>query len=94
MGSGRSQCQLLEATLSFVRDFKLASEVEVPQDPLPGEALKRKGQGKAPTVEQLRKESFNEDPFIPEFLYEAMKGNKRFDSMQVSPCISSIVSKY
>lgn len=86
MGSGRSQCVLLEAMLSFVREFKLASEVELPRDPLPGEpgygAKKGRDSGKPKTVEQLRRESFNQDPFIPEFLYAAMKENKRFDNMQ------------
>ncbi|KAG8899131.1 hypothetical protein FRB99_006909 [Tulasnella sp. 403] len=84
IGSGRSQCALLEATLSFVRDFKLASEVELPQDPLPSEgpATKRKTKGKTVTIEDLRRESFNQDPFVPEFLYDALRQNKRFDSMQ------------
>ncbi|KAG8912936.1 hypothetical protein FRC01_004822 [Tulasnella sp. 417] len=86
MGAGRSQCVLLEAMLSFVREFKLASEVELPKDPLPGEPgygkSKAKDGGKPKTVEQLRRDSFNQDPFIPEFLYAAMKENKRFDNMQ------------
>ncbi|KAG9016020.1 hypothetical protein FRB90_003812 [Tulasnella sp. 427] len=85
MGSGRSQCILLEAMLSFVREFKLASEVELPKDPLPGEpgyAKSKAKDGKPRTVEQLRRESFNQDAFIPEFLYAAMKENKRFDNMQ------------
>ncbi|KDQ16244.1 hypothetical protein BOTBODRAFT_107096, partial [Botryobasidium botryosum FD-172 SS1] len=30
----------------------------------------------------LRVQAWNEDPFVPEFLYDAMKENKRFDSMQ------------
>lgn len=88
MGSGRTQCALLEATLGFVREFKLASEVELPQDPLPAEtgwtqAKRKMKSNKTFTVEEMRRESFNQDPFIPEFLYEAMKENKRFDSMQV-----------
>ena len=84
MGSGQSQCRLVEATLSFVKEFKFASEIELPRDPLPSEggpAGKKKVKGV--TVEELRKASFNQEAFVPEFLYDAMKENKRFDSMQV-----------
>ncbi|KAG9099087.1 hypothetical protein FS749_002158 [Ceratobasidium sp. UAMH 11750] len=32
--------------------------------------------------EQTRQQAWNESPFVPEHLYEAMRQNKRFDSMQ------------
>ena len=35
------------------------------------------------TAEQLKQLSWQQDPFIPQFLYDAMSENKRFDSMKV-----------
>ena len=95
-GGGKTNTALLEAMLLFINEFKLASEVDVPMDPKPGEKLagalaangKKKLNGSTPgtplTVEQLRRRSFLQDPFIPEFLYDALRENKRFDSMTVS----------
>ncbi|KAG9040244.1 hypothetical protein FRB95_000173 [Tulasnella sp. JGI-2019a] len=87
MGSGRSHCALLEATLSFIREFRLAEDVELPKDPLPGEVGGRNAKYKANggptmTIEKMRRESFLMDSFIPEFMYDAMKENKRFANMQ------------
>ncbi|KAG8882910.1 dolichyl-P-Man:Man(5)GlcNAc(2)-PP-dolichol alpha-1,3-mannosyltransferase [Tulasnella sp. 331] len=87
MGSGQSHCTLLQATLGFIREFRLAEDVELPKDPLPGEVGGRGAKYKANggptmTIEKMRRESFLMDSFIPEFMYDAMKENKRFANMQ------------
>jgi hypothetical protein len=51
--------------------------------PLVPKAKPRSGTSTPMSTEQTRQQAWNENPFIPELLYEAMKQNKRFDSMQV-----------
>ncbi|KAG8931531.1 hypothetical protein FRC02_002575 [Tulasnella sp. 418] len=91
MAGVTNRTTLLQATLGFLREFKLASQLDLPKDPLPGEenpfmvSRNKKGSNTGTstplTVEQLRRQSFLQDPFIPDHLYETMRENKRFESI-------------
>ncbi|QRV74931.1 ubiquitin carboxyl-terminal hydrolase [Ceratobasidium sp. AG-Ba] len=71
---------LYEATILFLREF--APERD-PPSPAPAPRSKaRSGTSTPMPPEQTRQQAWNENPFIPEHLYEAMRQNKRFDSMQ------------
>lgn len=67
----------LSGSVVFLRDFQLAANVALPAQPTSS------GRSTPLTPEQLRQLSWQQDSFVPEFLYEAMSENKRFDSMRV-----------
>lgn len=64
----------------FLREFQLEADVPPMEQP-PSSLI---GSDKPLTEEQLRVLSWQQDSFVPEFLYSAMSENKRFDSMRVS----------
>lgn len=73
--------ECVECSVVFLRDFPLESAVPA----LPEKtASSSSGRSTPMTPEQLRQQSWNQDSFIPQFLYDAMSENKRFDSMRVS----------
>ncbi|CAE6536254.1 unnamed protein product [Rhizoctonia solani] len=78
-GSLNGKTSLYEATILFLREFPPQTE---PPPPAAPKAKSRSGTSTPMAPEQTRQQVWNENPFIPELLYEAMKQNKRFDSMQ------------
>ncbi|KAJ1307722.1 hypothetical protein OPQ81_001811 [Rhizoctonia solani] len=78
-GNLSGKTSLYEATILFLREFPPQSESPPPATP---RAKPRSGTSTPMAPEQTREQVWNENPFIPELLYEAMKQNKRFDSMQ------------
>lgn len=68
------------ASVEFLREFQLELDVEPPH--------KSASSGKSTPLhpDQLRQLSWQQDSFIPQFLYDAMSENKRFDSMRVETC--------
>ncbi|CAE6530555.1 unnamed protein product [Rhizoctonia solani] len=78
-GSLSGKTSLYEATILFLREFPPQTESPPPAAP---KGKSRSGTSTPMAPEQTRQQAWNENPFIPELLYEAMKQNKRFDSMQ------------
>ncbi|CAE6465962.1 unnamed protein product [Rhizoctonia solani] len=78
-GSLSGKTSLYEATILFLREFAPQTESPPPAAP---KAKSRSGTSTPMAPEQTRQQAWNENPFIPELLYAAMKQNKRFDSMQ------------
>ncbi|KAG8733076.1 hypothetical protein FRC11_008841 [Ceratobasidium sp. 423] len=78
-GNLSGKTSLYEATILFLREFSPQTE---PPPPAAPKAKSRSGTSTPMAPEQTRQQAWNENPFIPELLYEAMKQNKRFDSMQ------------
>ncbi|KAG9124066.1 hypothetical protein FRC07_012977, partial [Ceratobasidium sp. 392] len=71
---------LYEATIMFLREFGPERD---PPSPAPAPKSKaRSGTSTPMPPEQTRQQAWNENPFVPEHLYDAMRQNKRFDSMQ------------
>ncbi|KAF8604640.1 UCH-domain-containing protein [Ceratobasidium sp. AG-I] len=69
---------LYEAIILFLREFP--SQRDSPS--LTSKPKPQSGSSTPMPPERARQQSWNEDPFIPELLYEALRQNKRFDSMQ------------
>ncbi|KAG8764572.1 hypothetical protein FRC12_008018 [Ceratobasidium sp. 428] len=79
-GSLDGKTALYEATIMFLREFPPERD---PPSPAPAPKSKaRSGTSTPMPPEQTRQQVWNEHPFVPEHLYEAMRQNKRFDSMQ------------
>ncbi|CUA68446.1 ubiquitin carboxyl-terminal hydrolase 10 [Rhizoctonia solani] len=78
-GSLSGKTTLYEATILFLREFPPQTESPPPAAP---KSKSRSGTSTPMPPEQTRQQIWNENPFIPELLYAAMKQNKRFDSMQ------------
>ncbi|KAG8720123.1 hypothetical protein FRC08_001148 [Ceratobasidium sp. 394] len=72
---------LYEATILFLREFTPERDQPSPA-PVP-RSKARSGTSTPMPPEQTRQQAWNESPFVPEHLYEAMRQNKRFDSMQL-----------
>ena len=65
-------------SVEFLREFPAANTLPLPEQP------SSSGRSTPLTPEQLRQLSWQQDPFIPQHMYNAMSENKRFDSMRVS----------
>jgi ubiquitin carboxyl-terminal hydrolase 10 len=80
---------LVDATVEFLREFTVKSEGRNGNAGLPNGAAWGRGKGKGKERDREGEEQGDEwdaESFLPGYVYDAMKGKKRFDNMGVGVC--------
>ena len=72
---------LVDATVRLLDEF-----VKTQKPSLTQQSLQPVEKGKAREGEKEKKEADDADPFIPTYLYDAMKEKRQFKTMLVRPC--------
>jgi Family of unknown function (DUF6535)/Ubiquitin carboxyl-terminal hydrolase len=79
--AGGSMTVLVDATVRLLDEF-----VKTQKPSLTQQSLQPVEKGKAREGEKEKKEADDADPFIPTYLYDAMKEKRQFKTMLVRPC--------
>lgn len=92
---GEEGAPLVDATVEFLREFAVKEDKRNGNVGLPNGAGWGKGKGKMKekdTEGEEERDEWDGESFLPGYVYDALKGKKRFDNMGVGVCFASLSS--
>lgn len=80
---GEDGTPLVDATIEFLREFAVKGEARNGISLLPNGAAWGKGKGKEKEKDGEEGDEEDAESFLPGYIYDALKGKKRFENMGV-----------